>query len=178
MAPINISRLSLGYDAKEDRLRLAVGDSEGRTLGLWLTRRLTMGLVSMMRTCLEGDSPVAGRTLPSLKRSVMAIEHSDLSRPPKGEDTPPVQAQEPGRIVTGVNLRHKGRGYLLVFLHTEEELAVMRLDRRMMHRFAGTLVQMMQDGGWVAGFDPDWLSGKRVSPTAPVVSGRKKRTLN
>lgn len=178
MPSINILRLSLSYDMQEDRLRLAVSDSEGRSLGLWLTRRLTMGLVSMMRTCLEGDSSVAGRTLPSLKANVMAIEHSDLIKPPKGEDAPPVQAQEPGRIVTGINLQRKGRGYLLIFLHTEEELAVMRLDRRMMHRFAGTLVRKMQDGGWTAGFDPDWLSEKKVGPMAPVASGRKKRTLN
>ena len=179
MAPINISRLSLSYDMQEDRLRLAVGDSEGSVLGLWLTRRLTMGLVSMMRQCLEGESRVAGGNLPpSLKASIMAIEHSDLSKPPRGGDGPPVQAQEPGRIVTGVSLRHKGRGYLLVFLHAEEELAIMRLDKRMMHRFAGTLVRKMQDGGWTAGFDPDWLSDKRAGPTAPVIPGQRKRIMN
>lgn len=159
-------------------MRLAISDEEGRTLGLWFTRRLTMGLVTMMRTCLEGDSGVAGRTLPGLKASVMAIEHSDLSKPPRGGDGPPVKAQEPGRIVTSVSLRKKGRGYLLIFIHAEEELAVMRLDRLMMHRMAGTLVRKMQDGGWTAGFDPDWLSDQRKAPTASVAPGRKKRTLN
>lgn len=173
MAAMNISRLSLTYDAPEDRLRMGVGDSGGRTLGLCLTRRLTMGVVAMMRSCLEESSAVAGRTLPNLRGRVMAIEHDALSARRRGEDGPPVQVQEPGIVVTGVNLRRKGRGYVMFFLAAEQELAVMRLDQRILHRFAGALVAKMQEAGWTTGFDPDWL-GKKGAVT--VGSGRKKRT--
>ena len=171
MAALNISRLSLSYDAPEDRFRLAVGDSGGRTLGLWLTRRLTMGVVAMMRGCLEGNSAVARRTLPNFRASVMAIEHVALSARRTGEDGPPVRVQEPGIVVTGVDLRRKGRGYVLVFFAAEQELAVMRLDNRMLHRFAGTLARKMQDAGWTTGFDPDWLGEKAAAAAGP---GRKK----
>jgi hypothetical protein len=172
MAAINISRLSLSYDVQEDRLRMAVCDAGERTLGLWLTRRLAMGVVAMMRGCLEGSSAVAGRTLPNLKASVMAIEHVALSARRKGEDGSPVRVQEPGIVVTGVNLRRKGRGYALIFFAADQELAFMRLDHRMLHRFAGALAAKMQDASWTTGFDPDWL-GKKGAATAG--SGRKKR---
>ena len=173
MVVMNISRLSLGYDTPEDRLRMAVSDSGGRTLGLWLTRRLTMGVVTMMRGCLEGSSAVAGRTLPNLRGSVMAIEHVALSARRTGEDGPPVRVQEPGIVVTGVNLRRKGRGYVMLFFAAEQELAVIRLDHRMLHRFAGALVAKMQEAGWTTGFDLDWLGKKAAAATG---SGRKKRT--
>lgn len=175
MVGMNISRLSLSYDVAEDRLRMAVGDAGGRTLGLWLTRRLTMGMVAMMRGCLEGNSEVAGRTLPRFKASVMAIEHVALSARRTGEDGPPVRVQKPGIVVTGVNLRRKGRGYVMLFFAGEQELAVMTLDHRMLHRFAGALARKMQDAGWTTGFDPDWLGKKAAAATG---SGRKKRTLN
>jgi len=175
MAVLNISRLSLSYDAAEDRFRLAACDAGGRTLGLWLTRRLTMGVVTMMRGCLEASSAVARQTLPNLRARVMAIEHIALSEWRTGEDGPPVRAQEPGIVVTGANLRRKGRGYVLVFFGGEQELAVMRLNDRMLHRLAGTLARKMEDAGWTTGFDPDWVAEKAVATAGP---GREKRTMN
>jgi hypothetical protein len=63
----------------------------------------------------------------------------------------------------------------MLFFAAEQELAVMRLDQRTLHRFAGALVAKMQDANWTTGFDPEWLSKKA---TAEAGSGRKKRAMN
>ena len=166
-AKFQIARLTLGFDREEDRISLAAADAAGSERTLWLTRRLMLRLLGLMRSRIEESSTAAANTLPQWRDSVLAMEHAAIVARAAAFDNPnAVRLAAGGALVTRIDLQHTDTAFILHFMSDAQEPACLVLDRASLHRFAAALARQMQQAEWAGDAELGWLGPALQSDTA------------
>lgn len=167
--------LNLSYDPTEDRLRLhLVG--EHKTLALWLTRALSVRLISGISDLLLRQSDTASeqekaRETATVMEHLAVIGH-DSAQPIKTSIS--LQGDpiiEQAGLLTKVDIQHTANRYQLCFFTAEQEVARMPAVRAGLHRILDVLERMSQRAHWqLSEQDLNWLSRKdKVLADFPAV---------
>lgn len=173
---MQIHQLNLKFDAEQDRLLVRINTSTQVELRLWLTRRLTVGVLPLLRKLVAGqleksDQPAAPDDAPSksttaatakvreflgeIKRDAV-LRNSDFATPykePEGSTAPPDAG---ALLVTEVAITPLPSGHLRVKFTgrpggaTANRDVQIDLDDNLMHGFLHLLEKAYVNSQWAA----------------------------
>lgn len=152
-----IEKITVSYDAEEDRLRLAVCDGQEQTLSLWLTRRMANELIGM----LLGELKVSG-TSPTdeyVHAALQAWEQSAANT--EFKPLPPVRSESvsSGSLVRSVDVMQAGGHFGLVFQSRENRSASLTLSSTGLRQWLGIVHKLYGKAEWPCeGLWPDWMT--------------------
>lgn len=168
---MKIHQLNVGYLADQDRLLVRVNTSTGLEFRLWFTRRLTIGLLPVLRKVsadqvqrslavvpqssgLAAKDPKVREMLGEFEKE-QVLQQADFKTPYKAPD-PANPAQEP-LLVTDVQVKPLANGQ--VEMNFGAKLQVegkrpelkMALDHKLMHGLLHLLEKSFAESGWGQG---------------------------
>ena len=173
---MQIHQLNLKFDAEQDRLLVRINTSTQIELRLWLTRRLTVGVLPMLRRLVtrqleKGDSAAtqddaASSTtsaasarvrefLGEIKRETV-LRNSDFSTPYKEPEVAPTTDDSGALLVTEVAITPLPNGHLRVKFtgkaggSTSRRDVQIDLDGNLMHGFLHLLEKAYINSRWAA----------------------------
>ncbi len=165
---MKIHQLNVGYLADQDRLLVRVNTSTGLEFRLWFTRRLTIGLLPVLRKvsadqvqrslAVEPQSSGLAAKDPKVREMLgefekeQVLQQADFKTPYKAPD-PANPAQEP-LLVTDVQVKPLANGQ--VEMNFGAKLQVegkrpelkMALDHKLMHGLLHLLEKSFAESGW------------------------------
>jgi hypothetical protein len=173
---MRIHQLNVKYENDQDRLLARISTDTGQEIRLWLTRRLTVGVLPLLRKLvaaqIDRDAQAgASSTTDPLIRQVLSefkkeevLRQSDFKTAYKEPVSDSVSAETPMLVGEAVltplpngHLQTKFRGPLDANNHRRE--VKLDLDSHLMHGFLHLLEQAYANSGWavvpVAPLAPD-----------------------
>ncbi len=170
---LKAQRLAPSYQPDQDRIRLDLDDDQGKSLSLWLTRRLAVRLLPALASKLKSTHEVAARLPESLRSNVLAMEHVSVTNRPRPdlESAFPLKVAGEPLLLQTIELRQRGDALVLYFCGVNStELALLQTNRAVLHRFAGALVRHMRRACWLEAVSLDWLdeSASAADQQAPA----------
>ena len=173
---MNIHQLNLKFDAEQDRLLVRINTSTQIELRLWLTRRLTVGVLPMLRKLVtrqleRADSPETQDDAASASANTAAakvreflgeikkenvLRNSDFSTPYKEPEVPGAADDHDALLVTEVAITPLTSGHLRVKFtgkpggSTENRDVQIDLDDNLMHGFLHLLEKAYVNSQWAA----------------------------
>jgi hypothetical protein len=172
MASHTIQKITLTYDEREDRLRLAVEEADGALLTLWLTRRLADRLARALVEKLDSRLAAALAGAPSQAASLAALQEWEqgAALAQYRSDTPVrIEAPVPGGLIDSVDLGHRGEATVLVFRWPGGHDATLALEAAQLRQWLAILYTDYGRAQWpTEGVWPAWLtpSPAAAAPTA------------
>ncbi|AQV96477.1 hypothetical protein BJN34_21655 [Cupriavidus necator] len=161
-----IEKITVSYDAEEDRLHLAVSDAQQQALGLWLTRRLANQLVGVLLGELaESDTPL---TDAYVRAAIQAWEQAAANAQLKPLTPVRGDAVLPTCLATSVDVM-QAVGYVgLVFQVRESRPASLTLSHMALRQWLGIVHILYKKAEWPCeGLWPDWITGEtKFAPSA------------
>ena len=173
---MKIHQLNLKFDAEQDRLLVRINTSTQIELRLWLTRRLTVGVLPMLRKLVtrqleRADSPeprddaasASANTAAAKVREFLGeikkenvLRNSDFSTPFKEREVPGATNGQGALLVTEVAITPLPSGHLRVKFtgkpggSTENRDVQIDLDDNLMHGFLHLLEKAYVNSQWAA----------------------------
>jgi len=160
------TKLDIGFDCLEDRLVIVARTRDHGYRGLWLTRRLTGGLLQRFAQELHRSSPHAAKAAPGFRDEVLRMEHlGAISKSPSGASTGGSTTDKPSGeppgdtawfLVPAVHLRWQEQLLVVTFdglkrgdHHRRREAVVaIALDRGQAHQVLSLLSRKAQEAQW------------------------------
>lgn len=187
---MQIHQLNLKFDAEQDRLLVRINTSTHVELRLWLTRRLTVGVLPLLRKLvtrqLEKSVPVATQDdagtakvrefLGEIKREAV-LRNSDFATPFKEQEATTEPPDTGALLVTEVAITPLPNGHLRVKFNGKHGGAGVNrdvqidLDDNLMHGFLHLLEKAYVNSQWaaltVAQADDEATSGNASAESRP-----------
>lgn len=170
---VQFTRLSVRYDAGQDRLRVDAVDPTGATCALWLTRRLAGGLLPALANWLEKASPAAAAVPQAVREQAVALESAVIAGRRARDPAPAVPPQAVPRLVTTIDLSRQGPRWSLVFkadadaLHAQPLQGQLNCDSGTVHSLVQGLVQQVKKAQWNDALALGWLA-EGAEPPKPA----------
>ena len=194
---MKIHQLNLKFDAEQDRLLVRINTSTQIELRLWLTRRLTVGVLPMLRKLVarqleRADSPATQDDAASDSLNTAAakvreflgeikkenvLRNSDFSTPYKEPEAPGTADDQGALLVTEVAITPLPSGHLRVKFtgkpggSTENRDVQIDLDDNLMHGFLHLLEKAYGNSQWatltVAQVDDEAAAGNTAQDSRP-----------
>ncbi|MFZ5671122.1 MAG: hypothetical protein ACOY4K_16660 [Pseudomonadota bacterium] len=148
-----ITRFSIVYDPREDRMALDGVDDDGATTRLWLTRRLCKGVAAHLIPQLQRVAEEAGQGDPSVQSWAQAAALQDLGK------VPAVQAGDAAVVGLAhtVNIQPRTGGVVLTIAFDDQSRTIdatypaLRQTLFVLHR-------LHLAAGWGVEDWPDWIA--------------------
>ena len=175
--PFQIHRISVGFAAVEDRLRLDAADAAGHARAFWLTRRIVLRWGEAMAHWLANSNPLAN-TLPSaLVGEALSMEHAAAQARVQATAEPSarVVARTAPALVLGLQIKPQPGGCTIDIESAGAPLSRLTLDRPSSHSTLGLLASFVKQAEWWPDMGPAWVEALDLS-TAP--SGQPPEKLN
>lgn len=158
----NISRITAGYDATEDRLVLSVANKQGELRQLWLTRRLADRLLATLIEDLSRSTADSAEKPPpatSPERDAAAQIYAQLAARLVKKPTPAVEpgGDLPTALVLNIKLSRRPRHWRLTWICQEAAPAFFRLNTVSLRQWLESMQAAYRLAGWSAPFWPQWL---------------------
>ncbi|MDP1630813.1 MAG: hypothetical protein Q8L66_05275 [Caulobacter sp.] len=151
-----ISKFSLLYDAREDRLIVDTEDAEGGTTRLWLTQRLCRGLVGALVPMLE--KATASHMPPQAEEAVQSWEQAaamqDFGKTPGVK----VQADATAGLVHTVHISPGEDRIVLTFVLVGEETRAIGVTHQALRQTLSVMHNLYVAAGWPREGWPDWIA--------------------
>jgi hypothetical protein len=165
MSIATIRRVTVSYDAQEDRLQLAVEDNVGHVITLWLTQRLANRLVAVLLARLaeataDHSDASTRATMQAWEQSAAYAQHSPQS---------PVQSRGPvtRSLITSVDISHADGHFRLVIRWAEDQTVALPLDSTALRQWLGIVYGRYREADWPCeGIWPSWIAAQ--DQTAPA----------
>ena len=193
---MQIHQLNIQYQGDQDRVLARINTSAGTELRLWLTRRITIGLLPILRKVeheqlqkslatqpeadlgMTADDPKVREMLSEFKKE-RTLQQADFKTPYKEPESGlPV---EPSLLVVEVQITPLANfsariKFVAVLADAASKREIkMELDQKMMHGLVHLMDKAFADSQW--GKSP--LAGGEAGPTAdPSVGTARPRYLN
>lgn len=144
----SIKRITTSYDQLEDRLRLAILDSEEQIFSLWLSRRLAVWMVKALVGWLRKSAGDESDQLHAWHQEVAAGTR---------EATAPVVVMDvfDQHLVAALDLHQGSEHCRLIFRWAEGEGAAITFCVSELRQWLGILYGVCQNAEW---YDPVWPS--------------------
>lgn len=183
MASHTAQKITLSYDEREDRLSLAIEDTDGQLLALWLTQRLAnrlaRALVGKLDSRLEADAAAAPRTASAsanaaprpapAKAALQGWEQAAAMAQFQPSAPVPNDAAAPRGLIHSVDLSDRGNATLLAFRWSADHAATLRLEASQLRQWLTMLYQNYLRAEWAtAGVWPAWLAGPAQAGAGPA----------
>lgn len=169
MASYAIEKITLAYDEREDRLRLAVQDAQGQSLALWLTQRLANRLARALVNRLD-----AGLDAPTLKhqaeaRAVLQGWEQAAAQAQFAPCEPVRNAEDmPHGLIDSIDIGERGAATQLVLRWPGGHAATLVLAAVPLRQWLGMLHQQYAQAGWPGdGVWPAWLAEPAQAEAPP-----------
>jgi hypothetical protein len=167
---LRIQRMSVSFDALEDRIALDVDGVEGVVARLWLTRRGTDTIVSAAAAKVEAYavSQYARANVPpaaadQLRQSALATRQLTARLTQRNAQGVIVSADTPEHIVTGFALTSNAQHIRLDFQCRPELSAMVLLQSAELFQWLAALQRQYQKAGWGMEVWPAWFTQKSKS---------------
>lgn len=156
-----ISRITVAYDARQDRLRLAMLDMDNHAIVLWLTQRLADRLVSRLIETLdetvERDMPEATKAGAKPAAQYLQQTEADL----RMTRTAPVEALagvSVEKLIERIGVKRSTTALTLEF-YWDEDSAVLPMDMVYLRQLLRIVYRHYKKGGWLKdGVFPAWFA--------------------
>ena len=144
-----VSRLNMGYDAEEDRLRLACENAAGERVVLWLTQRLVRRLLEK----LAAFGAPANRAVAIARAQPSTTDEAKSAKKCAPKEASPVDNScRESFLVTRLRLRQSPAGVSLSLMDDDCAEVQLRLDHSDLARWQELLAACCQVAQWpVAG---------------------------
>jgi hypothetical protein len=174
LATVQFQRVSVRYDANQDRLRVDAVDGSGAICALWITRRLAAAWVGALADWLKKASPTAAAVPAAVQEQAVAMESAVIVSRREREVTPAVPASAAPRLVSAIDLSRRNGLWSMVF-KSETDAAnplplqgLLKCDSATVHQLAQALVRQVQAAQWTQPLTLGWLAdGGKPAPAAP-----------
>jgi hypothetical protein len=149
-----VSRISIRFDPREDRLRLTLTERDGRTLVLWLTWRLANAVVDGLLRAIEAFAgPGAAEAAPAAKRRTAANQFWAQTRAEMrmaGTASAPAPREAAAiELVRRVALRRVPReDRLFLEFHWSDDGAVIPVDENYLRQILTVFHRNYMAAGW------------------------------
>lgn len=190
---MRIHQLNLQYEADQDRLIVRINTTTGLEIRLWLTRRLTIGFLPLLRKLTDeqlvrADALAAAAgvprapTDPKLREFLnefkkdAALQQSDFKTPFKESAGAPATGDDP-MLVAEISLTPLANAHLQVKFSglmkgsTEKRNVQIDLDEKLMHGFLHLLEKSYVNSQWgqaaIAPADLDAAGHKGATASRP-----------
>lgn len=160
-----VSRLNMGYDAEEDRLRLACESAAGERVVLWLTQRLVRRLLEELAASgvpANGAMAVGRGQTSNNAEAKPARDCEPTGTPLAGHSCPP------SFLVTRLRLRQSSARVSLSLIGDDCAEVRLDLDHSGLPRWRELLAACCQVAQWpVAGLQTAMLAHETSVPSRP-----------
>lgn len=175
--PFQIHRISVGFAAVEDRLRLDAADAAGNARAFWLTRRIVLRWGEAMAHWLTNSNPLANKLPSALVGEALSMEHAAAQARAQATAEPSarVVAQTPPALVLGLQIKPQPGGCVIDIESAGAPLARLTLDRPSSHRTLGLLARFVKQAEWWPDKGPPWVEALDL---AAAPSGQPPEKLN
>jgi hypothetical protein len=167
-----LTRVTIEFDAREDRIRLTGQLNDGEAVRLWLTRRMAILFLPRLLEGLEQEVPssVAAEAIQEFRQqgAIAAL---------RAEPQAPVRAGPEARewLVTTVDVSRQRNQVKLVFKGDDPGDSVsLTLQPGPMRQWLGAILSQFQLGQWPTDIWPAWM----LEAAKPAASGDAKKLLN
>ena len=160
---ITLHRLTIEYEAFEDRLRMAAETGDGAPVVLWLTRRLVRLLLDHLVNWLEAKGGAQG--LPGL-----AQEFAQQAAQSSLQPSAPVRAAHDSAawLVHEVDMALADHVVRLTFKSADGGTAQLLLEAVPLRQWLAIVRRGSELGGWALPW-PAWLTGVAPVPEGAVL---------
>ncbi|HRL75324.1 MAG TPA: hypothetical protein PK440_12800 [Candidatus Accumulibacter phosphatis] len=164
---------SFHYSESEDRIALQVpADAEATVL--WLTRRMTAGLLSAIATLLARSSPNALRA-PEHAAEILGFEHQNAVAVATGGQELRLQSSRlpkklPLRLVEQVQLTALTNGCGRITLAAGDNSAILELTRDNLHLLYDQLLGLAKHARWHLELGEPWQASPATGDGLPRVT--------
>ena len=159
-------KFSLIYDGQEDRIAWDLEDTEGATTRLWLTQKLTGGLVGALIPNLEKRAAAAAASGAALQAWEQAAAMAEFGKTP-GVRT---RAGSTTGLVRTVHVASGERGFGLTFEFGAGESRTIGLETRALRQTLAVIHRLYAAAGWPMDLWPAWIADAAKPATAPALN--------
>jgi len=150
-----MSSLTLHYEPTEDRILAVINAGETDTAGYWLTRLMTLNLISHANPYLDRMSPVISKTPADMQAELSEMERQvALARTADAVTATPTESLAPAAgaadLVIGVTISKTGEEFALV-LKGRNSQASLTWSRDHLKRIVVMLEELAAKAGWREG---------------------------
>jgi len=154
-----VSRITVKYVPREDRMRLSMLDGESNPLVLWMTRRLAGRLIPSLVASLDQTLELPDNAPDSAKPTTQYFVQTNAELQMKGASpvVAPPEISEEG-LLESVRVRRKDTNYLLDLIWNDGSVT-MPAHEMALRQLLRILYRNYQRGGWpIEGVWPDWFA--------------------
>ena len=162
---MRIKRMSVKYDALQDRIALDVADSAGVVTRLWLTRRGTDQIVGAAAARVEAyavaqfaRAQVPAAAADQLRQSALATRQLTARLTQRSASAVELPPGTPEYLVTGFALPQNPKLVRLDFICQPVFTAGVLLQSAELFQWLGALQRQYQKAGWRSEVWPTWLA--------------------
>ena len=155
-----IVKMTVRYDFREDRLKVAVTSDRGRSFSFWLTARLAQALVDGILKRWSQSQAIGGPTPSSLQ----AWEQDNALQ--KQQPSKPVKVKTAStQLVETVDIALRGERFYLTFRGSDNLAARMPLSVTEMRQWLHVVYGQFVKARWPLQVWPQWIRQGASMPT-------------
>jgi len=158
-APLAITKLTQGYDALEDRIRMDVRGARTRVLRIWLTQRLGDALFGHLARSVAAQS-ASGVDDPGFARYMQVWEQQAAQSQLRPEK--PVYWQGDAVLISAADVDRGASSSKITFkallAGIEHPVATLSLDETRLRQWLGVMFSIYRKAGWRAEVWPPWFA--------------------
>jgi len=161
-----IHRFSLVYDADQDRIGWDTEDVGGRTMRLWLTQRLSKGLVNAIVPLLTPQTPhdVAAPHAATLQSWEQAAAMADFGKVPSVQTS----GEPSSALINSMQIQPTEDGLNLSLDYRGPEPLTISLASAAVRQTLTVIYRLYLAAGWAMDIWPAWITDPET--TAPAAA--------
>jgi hypothetical protein len=174
---INAQSYHLRYIPTEDRMLLSVSVPDNREFGVFLTRRLTHGLLKALAKIVAERGAQKTVVNPALRDTILDFEHSKQVAAAVAQGTMREEKREthlsvPPKLINEVTIAPGADGSLSLVFDHPEQIMTLKIGSERLHMVIETFVRIAERANW--DFSPlaGWLD------PAKQAAGAQDRSVN
>jgi hypothetical protein len=147
-------KFSLVYDGAEDRIAWDLEDTEGATTRLWLTQKLSRGLVGALIPILEKRTAGAASGGSTLQAWEQAAAMAEFGKTPAVR----TDAGSSAGLVRAVHIASGEKGFSLTFEFGADETRTVGLETPALRQTLAVIHRLYTAAGWPMDLWPAWIA--------------------
>lgn len=156
--PPTLQRIMLDYVASEDRLRLTGAVATGPSVVLWLTRRLTLGMIPHLLAWLEKHGTATAAAATPHRQEIQSFAQEAARASLKPSPTIRSNDESPTWLASVIEISSAGKHFTLLFRSQQGQQARLVLDIRSLRQTLIILHTAWTKSGWPMDPWPAWFT--------------------
>ena len=169
----SLKRITIEYDEREDRIRLAGITQSNKTVTMWFTMRLMSRLIIHCLGLLETGSLEPKKTLKENQKPKESIQNFvQKSAEEQITKQPPVKvsADSPDHLIIEIDVKNTGRGLSIIFKGESDSIHDIFFNGEQLRQWLAMLHVVWQKAEWPETIWPDWMEKDHSQPSPGEIS--------